>query len=151
MHSAVPGRFREGMRLFALGEDGARRELRLDGLWLHKGFLILKFAGVDSISDAETLVSCELQVPASERASLEAGWNYISDLVGCRVFEGGREVGRIEEVHVGAGEAPLLIVRRGGKEYIIPFAEAYLERVDVGRKEIRMRLPEGMLEINEKQ
>ena len=32
--------------------------------------------------------------------------------------------------------------------YEIPYAEAYLERVDLAAKEIRMKLPEGMLEIN---
>jgi hypothetical protein len=32
--------------------------------------------------------------------------------------------------------------------YEIPFAEAYLAKVDVAAKQIRMRLPDGMLEIN---
>lgn len=151
MHSAVPGRFSESMRLFALGGESARRELKIERLWPHKGFLILKFAGVDSISEAETLVGCELQVPAGERAQLEPGWSYLSDLAGCAVFDGERQVGRLEDVQFGAGEAPLLMVRSGSKEYLIPFAEEYLERVDTRGKEIRMRLPEGMLEINEKQ
>jgi 16S rRNA processing protein RimM len=151
VHSAIPERFSEGMRLFALSDKNARRELKLEALWPHKGFLILKFAGVDSISDAEVLVRCELQVPASERAQLQTGWSYVSDLVGCAVFDGRREIGRIEEVQFGAGEAPLLMVRSGSREYIIPFAEEFLERVDVSGKEVRMRLPEGMLEINEKQ
>jgi 16S rRNA processing protein RimM len=136
------------MRLFALAENGTRRELKVDSLWPHKGFLILKFAGVDSISDAELLLRSELQVPAGERARLDPGWNYVSDLAGCTVFDGEREIGRIEEVQFGAGEAPLLMVRGGGKEYIIPFAEAYLVSVDVAQKRVRMQLPEGMLEIN---
>jgi hypothetical protein len=32
--------------------------------------------------------------------------------------------------------------------YEIPFAEAYLTRVDAAAKQVRMRLPDGMLEIN---
>jgi len=32
--------------------------------------------------------------------------------------------------------------------YEIPFAEAYLVKVDSAAKQVRMRLPEGMLEIN---
>ena len=58
------------------------------------------------------LIGCELQVPRSERAQLESGWNYVSDLVGCVVFDSGREIGKIEDVQFGAGEAPLLIVVR---------------------------------------
>jgi hypothetical protein len=30
----------------------------------------------------------------------------------------------------------------------VPFAEAYVEGVDLAGKTIRMRLPDGMLEIN---
>ena len=30
----------------------------------------------------------------------------------------------------------------------MPFAEAYLETVDTTRKQVRMKLPEGLLEIN---
>jgi 16S rRNA processing protein RimM len=152
VHSDVPGRFAEGMKLFALpaaAGDETRRELEVEDLWPHKEFLILKFRGVDSISDAETLVGSELQVPRSQRAELGAGWNYVSDLVGCLVLDQGREIGRIADVQFGAGEAPLLVVvDKSGREFDVPFAEAYVEALDTGRREVRMNLPQGMLEIN---
>ena len=139
------------MRLLALPREpgGRRRELEVEELWPHKGLLVLKFAGVDSISDAETLVGCELQVPRSQRSELQAGWNYVSDLVGCSVHDHGREIGRIEDVQFGAGEAPLLTVRDSAKRLLeVPFAEAYLDSVDVERKQVRMKLPVGLLEVN---
>jgi len=136
------------MKLWACDEVGSRRELKIEELWPHKGQLVLKFAGVDSISDAETLVRCELQVPATERAALEPGWNYVSDLIGCVVFSGDREVGTIQNVQFGAGEAPLLIVSAGSKEYEIPYAEAYLKSVDLKNRRIQMLLPDGLLEVN---
>ncbi|PYX56548.1 MAG: 16S rRNA processing protein RimM, partial [Acidobacteria bacterium] len=46
LHTDVPGRFRSGMRLFALAEDNSRRELQIEELWPHKGNLVLKFRGV---------------------------------------------------------------------------------------------------------
>ena len=148
LHSDVPDRFRPGLRLFALAQDNSRRELRIEELWPHKDFLVLKFVGIDSISDAEALFGCELQVPRGERAQLEAGWNYVSDLIGCVVFDTGREIGKIEDVQFGTGEAPLLIVVGGNKRYEVPYAEAYLQSVDLEHKQIRMQLPEGMLELN---
>jgi 16S rRNA processing protein RimM len=151
LHSDVPGRFQAGLRVFALAENGVRRELKVEEAWPHRGHLILKFQGVDSISGAEELLDCELQVPRSERARLEAGWTYVSDLIGCTVLDGDREVGRIEDVRFGAGEAPLLVVKggaKGGREYEIPFAQAYLVDVDLNRKQVRMQIPEGMLAIN---
>lgn len=150
VHSDVPDRFAEGMKLFALGNDGqARREMEVESLWPHKGLLVLKFRGVDSMSDAEELIGSELQVPSADRGTLERGWNYICDLVGCTVLDQGKELGVISDVQSGAGEAPLLIVaEKTGKKFDVPFAEAYLEAVDITRKEVRMKLPEGMLEIN---
>lgn len=149
LHTDVPDRFRQGMRLWALGKNGDRRELTIEELWPHKSFLVLKFAGVETISDAELLKGLELQVPRGERAELEPGWTYLSDLTGCRVFDGEREIGKIVDVAFGAGEAPLLVVNGGAKlPYEIPFAEAYLEKVNVERKQVRMRLPDGLLDVN---
>jgi 16S rRNA processing protein RimM len=78
----------------------------------------------------------------------------LSDLIGCTVFDGAREIGAIEDVQFGAGEAPLLVVRdrdqkSGAKlPYEIPFAEAFLEKLDLERKQVRMKLPEGLLDVN---
>jgi len=150
LHSDIPDRITEGMKLFALGRDqGPRRELEVEDVWPHKGMLVLKFRGVDSISDAELLIGSELQVPSAERAELEQGWTYVSDLIGCVVADRGSEIGRIEDVEFGAGEAPLLIVVNGaGKKFEVPFAEAYLDGVDTAQRRVRVNLPEGMLEIN---
>jgi 16S rRNA processing protein RimM len=154
IHSDVPDRFAVGMKLQALGNvQTARRDLELEEFWPHKGLLVLKFAGIDSISDAEALVGSELQVPKAERAQLDPGWMFVSDLIGSRFFDHGREVGRIADVQFGAGEAPLLIVSGPGESgevatFDVPFAEAYIEAIDAAKREVRMKLPEGMLEIN---
>ena len=136
------------MKLWGLTENGHRRELRVEEHWPHKQWLVFKFGGIDSISDAETLIGCELQVPIEQRAHLEAGWSYVSELAGCIVYEGGREIGKVEDVRFGAGEAPLMVVKSGAVEYEIPFAEAYLKRVALQDKRIEVSLPEGMLEVN---
>jgi 16S rRNA processing protein RimM len=136
------------MRLWALPRDGPRRELEIEELWPHKGHLVVKFAGIDSMSDAEALIGSELQVPSRERSKLDPGWAYVSDLVGCTVFDRDREIGQVQDVQFGAGEAPLLIVNAGSKEYEIPYADAYLTSADIEHKKICMKLPEGMLEVN---
>jgi len=148
VHSDVPDRLHLGLRLYALADDDSRRELNIVDAWPHKDFVVLKFAGVDSISDAEALIGCELQVPLSERAALEPGATYISDLVGCTVFDRGREVGIISGVRFGAGEAPLLVIEAGKIEFEIPYAQEFLLRLDLERKRIEMALPEGLLDVN---
>ena len=148
LHSDIPDRLYQGLRLFALAEDNSRSELKIEDAWPHKDFVVLKFAGVDSISAAEFLVGCELQVPSSERAQLEDGAAYVSDLVGCTVLDRRREVGVVSDIRFGAGEAPLLMVGSGKSELEIPFAQEFLVRLDLETKRIEMNLPEGLLEVN---
>ena len=146
-----PELFATRKKLFALGGSAAqgalRRKLDLDEHWFHKGMVVLKFAGVDSISEAETLVGSEIQVPRSERAALGSDEFYVSDLIGCMVTDSGREIGRIKDVQFGSGEAPLLVIE-GEKEYLVPFASAYIQKIVLEQKRLEMKLPEGMLELD---
>jgi 16S rRNA processing protein RimM len=148
LHSSLPDRIQAGMGLSGLAVDGARRPLKVEEAWPHKGLLVVKFAGIDSISAAQTLAGCELQVPKEERAQLDPGWTFVSDLIGCTVFDGNHEIGRVEDVQFGGGEAPLLLVKAGVKEFEIPYAQAFVKSVDTAGRQVRMVLPEGMLEVN---
>ena len=146
-----PERFAERKRLFLVSSETSRepvREVALERHWLHKGRVVLKFAGVDSISDAEALRGLLVAVPASERAELTDGSVYIGDLIGCGVFDvnAAKPVGVVADVDREAG---LLEVKTpGGEEALVPFAKAYQVRMDVAGKRIEMRLPEGLLDIN---
>src|SRR3954466_11961703 len=81
LHTDFPEKFAERKKLFALDAGGERRELQLEEFWSHKSYVVLKFAGVESISDAESLIGSEIQVPREQRAEVEAGAAYVSDLV----------------------------------------------------------------------
>ena len=154
IHTSFPERFAERRELSGLAANGSRRELQVEEHWFHKGGVVLKFAGVDSISDAEQLAGMELQIPQEQRAELEAGAAYVSDLVGCEVLvqtaNGLVAIGAVSDVQFGAGEAPLLVVKgkRGEREleYLVPYAEAFLKQTDFEHRRIEMELPEGLLE-----
>ena len=148
LHTDFPERFAERKRVFALHADGSRSELQVEESWPHKGRLVLKFGGVDSIEDADRLRGCEIQIPREERAPLEAGSAYVGDLVGCRVFDSGREIGTVKDVQFGAGEAPLLVIESGKRELLVPLAQQYLSAMDTAAKRIEMALPEGMRELD---
>jgi 16S rRNA processing protein RimM len=142
-----PEKFEERRSLFAWLPSGERRELKLEDHWPHKGGMVLKFEGVDSIEDAERLKAAEIQIPAAERTKLEDGSVYVSDLLDCTVIVDGHEIGKVKDVDFGAGEAPLLVIK-GSKEYLIPFVEAFVKEQDLKGKRIEMQLPEGMLELD---
>ncbi len=157
-----PERFRERRHLYLLDTSGSRRELRLENFWPHKERFILKFHGIDSISDAESLIGAEIQIPKAERAKLEPGAAYVSDLIGCHVFvrvaraalsrgsadSSLSDLGVVSDVTFGAGTAPILQIQKGKKEYLVPFAQEYIKLLDTTAKRIELELPEGMLELD---
>jgi 16S rRNA processing protein RimM len=69
--------------------DGRKppRPVRIVSCRIHLGQAILHFAGTESIDDAERLRGLEVQVPLAERAPIGAGRYYISELIGCTVWE----------------------------------------------------------------
>jgi 16S rRNA processing protein RimM len=160
LYTDFPERFSERRRLWGEAPHGERRELELEEFWPHKGRIVLKFRGVDSIDAAEQLAGWEIQIPREQRAPLEPGAAYVSDLVGCRVVVGGRELGQVAEVQFGAGAAPLLVVHEGGsagvdrashgkrREFLLPWAEEFIEQLDMANRIVRLRVPEGLLELD---
>lgn len=152
LHTDFPERFEERRELTGLAANGTRRELQLEEHWFHKGAVVLKFAGVDSISDAEQLAGMEVQIPLEQRAELEGGATYVSELIGCEVWVDADPdewlLGEIADVDLSGGAAPLLVVRDGeGREYLVPYAEEFLQSQDLQCGRLQMKLPEGLLEL----
>lgn len=154
-----PEKFAERKRLWLVsdqsrGDSSSPKEVDLIHHWLHKGGVVLHFAGVDSISAAEGLIGLGVAIPSAERAPLEADQAYIGDLIGCTLIDvGGPEpkvVGSIEDVDTTAGPAPLLVLRAASGEILIPFAKSYLRKLDVAGRRVEMTLPEGLVDLNAK-
>lgn len=140
--------------------SGEPREVELISHWMHKagqtGDVVLHFANVNSISEAELLRGLVVAIPREERAALGEDEVYVGDLIGCALVDvaGGdeRAVGEIEDVDRDAGPVALLVVKGvGGTEILVPFAKAFLRRIDLDVKRVEMALPEGLVELNSDQ
>ncbi len=127
-------------------------QVELANHWLHKGGIVLHFAGVDSISAADALKGLAVAIPREERAALGQDETYVADLIGCIVVDvagaAAADVGMIEDVDRNSGPTPLLVVRGAKGEILIPFARAHLRRVDLDAKRVEMALPEGLVDLN---
>ncbi len=148
-----PERFQERRRLVLLAANGQVRPVELESHWLHKGGIVLKFAGIDSITQAEALRGLEVAIPREERAPLDADSIYISDLIGCTLYNVAagvtQTIGKIADVDRESTEVPLLVIRQGKEELLIPFAKAYLRKLEASSQRVEMELPEGLLQIND--
>ena len=117
----------------------------VESVWQHGERLIFKFAGVDSITDAERLVGSEVRLPLAERPEPEPGEFYQSDLVGCEVVEAnGNVLGRVTGWQDGGG--PQLLIVNG--DLLIPFVRAICVEIDPAARKIVVDLPEGLKDLN---
>lgn len=133
-------------------ESIAPRSAEITNHWLHKGGIVLHFAGVESISDAEALAGLTVAIPQELRAPLGEDEVYVGDLMECELVDvSGPEphiIGHIANVDRAAGPVALLVVAGPRGEVLVPFAKSYLRRIDLENKRVEMALPEGLLELN---
>jgi len=142
-------RFAEGAEMTLRDPAGRLKTAKIENAWDHNGRLILKFEGVDSISDAEQLRGSEVCIPYEELGPPPEGEYYYVDLVGCVVREADtdREIGVVEAILEPGG--PLVLeVRRDKREILIPLVREICVEVEPEKKSIRVRMPEGLEELN---
>ncbi len=127
----------------------------IERAWPHKGRIILKLAGVDSINRAEELRGRHVLIPRGEKVTLPAHHYYLWELEGCRVVaerDGKRwEVGTVASVEPTGGVDVLHVAARQGgpREVLIPLAQAICTRIDPAAKTIVIDPPDDLLELNE--
>ncbi|MGH9355025.1 MAG: ribosome maturation factor RimM [Terriglobia bacterium] len=148
-----PNRFHQLRRVFIENAGEAPRELAIDFVWPHKGRMVLKFVGVDSIDGAERLRGRCLLVPFEERIALADNSYYWSELCGCSVVMGSpgkwTEIGAVESVEPTPGVALLHVARKGSQvEVLIPLAEEICTHIDPDSKIIVIDPPENLLGLN---
>lgn len=140
-------RFRPGARLRVRRRDGSDVEVVVVRMRMHRGRPVLAIAGVDTISQAETLAGAELWADAREPVPVGADEYRYRDLIGCVVVTAaGETVGRVTAVE-GERGANRLVVTGGRAEVLIPLA-AEMCTVDLAARRITVRPPEGLLELN---
>jgi 16S rRNA processing protein RimM len=162
-----PERFEERRQVFLApsgfkGEAAEARSAEVLSFWLpmgkNEGRIVLQFAGIDTITQAEGLAGLEVLVPDEDRMPLDEESVYISDLIGCTVYDGTTVVGTITDVQFPAtadgsrrleDAAPLLeVTSEENDEILIPFAKDFVIGVDAEAKRIDMALPVGLLDVN---
>ena len=164
-------RLTELREVFVADAKSEPRRIELVSCWLsqnHRGQAVFHFAGCSSISEAEEFRGLDVFLPIEQRVSLPAGHYFISDLIGCSVFECSLEaspvasspcamatapalLGAVADVQFsgeGVSGTPLLVVDTRGGELLIPLAEDICTRIDVRGRRIEVALPEGLRDLN---
>jgi 16S rRNA processing protein RimM len=163
-------RLREVFVGYGDGKNEPRR-LSLQSCWLsqnHRGQAVFHFEGVNSISEAETFRGFEVLLPFEQRVALPAGQYFVSDLIGCSVFENPVSSPIVSSLPCSLAEAPsllgavrdvqfpgedlsgtpLLEVETSHGEILIPLAVDICTKIDPAARRIDVILPEGLRDLN---
>jgi 16S rRNA processing protein RimM len=167
-----PARLANLKHVYLQKSDGEPRSAALQHFWLdqnHPGMGVFHFVGYASISEAEALRGHHVLLPFEDRVALAAGQYFVTDLIGCTVFELAaaettklsspacsmeetpRVLGTVRDVFF-PGESvagtPLLQVDTPVGELLLPLATDICTRIDVASRRIDVRLPEGLNGLN---
>ena len=153
--------------------DGKNEPLRmaLKSCWLsqnHRGQAVFHFEGVESISEAEKFRGLEVLLLFEQRVSLPAGQYFVSDLIGCSVFENPAALPVVASSPCSLAEAPALLgmvlnvqfpgedipgtplleVETSRGEILIPLAVDICTKIDTAARRIDVALPDGLRDLN---
>jgi 16S rRNA processing protein RimM len=152
------------------GDSEPRRHF-VKSCWLsqnHRGQAVFHFEGFTSIGDAEKIRGLDVLLPFEQRVTLPAGQYFVSDLIGCSVFENSTSpsvfssspclvesapslLGTVRDVQFtgeGISGTPLLAVDTSQGELLIPLAEEICSRINVAARRIDVVLPDGLRDLN---
>ena len=112
----------------------------------HGNVVIAALKGVDSIKEAEKYRGKVLYM-ARQDAELEEGQYFITELIGCEVFDAdsGKLLGKISDVsETGAND--VWHIKKEEKEYLIPCIDEVVISVDIDAEKVVIRPLKGIFE-----
>jgi len=149
------------------------RATAVKSCWLsqnHRGQAVFHFEGCNSISEAEKFRGCDVFLPFEQRVILPAGQYFVTDLIGCSVFETPAEssagssspcslatapslLGVVRDVRFTGEEVsgtPLLAVETARGELLIPLAADICSSINTAARRIDVILPDGLRDLSDK-
>jgi 16S rRNA processing protein RimM len=166
-----PARLSSRLQIFLRQAQSEPRAIGLQNFWVdrnHPEHGIFHFEGCSSIDAAEKFRGFEVLIPIADRVKLPDGKYFVSDLIGCSVFENPvaeaklsspacameeapRLVGTVQDVYFpgeGTAGTPLLQLQTAAGELLVPLAEDICRSIDVAARRIDVTLPEGLSDLN---
>jgi 16S rRNA processing protein RimM len=123
--------------IWQVGRDPAWQAFEVEDAAVHGDGLIAKLAGIDDRDQAFALRGREIAVNREELPEAAENEYYWNDLIGLTVVNReGVELGQVTKL-METGSHDVLVVK-GEKEHLIPFADAYVTKVDLPGKRIEV-------------
>jgi 16S rRNA processing protein RimM len=130
-------------------DDTLTRELRVESVRPHGERALMKFAGIDSPEEVQTLHNWTVEIPAEQARSLDEDEYFLHDLIGLTLIDAeGRQRGVVTDTYEGGGGILLNVKRADGREFELPFAADLCTEIDVKGGRMVVALPEGLDDLD---
>lgn len=122
--------------------------LTVKGIKYQKNNIIVKFAEIESIDEAEKYKNCILKADREMLGELPEGVYYIADLIGCEVYEdNGKMLGKISDVFNTGANDIYAVSAPERKDLLIPVTDETVIDVNIEDKRVTVHLLEGLDEL----
>jgi len=134
-----------GKAVYLEDPEGNRKAFTVIASRPLRGLTVLAFQEIKSIEEAQKLIGCSVYVSKANLNPLPPDEFYWYQLWGIRVeTEGGKFLGILEEVFP-TGSNDVFVVRKEGKEILLPATDEVVARVDLRERIMVIRPLEGLL------
>jgi 16S rRNA processing protein RimM len=115
---------------------------------LHKSELLrIKFEEVDTESDADSILKCDMYLPLEVLPKLEGNKFYFHEVIGFTIEDKNYgKVGIIKSINDSTAQA-LFEIDRNGIEILIPMNDEFIIEVNRKTKTILVDTPEGLINL----
>jgi len=120
-------------------------EIKIERIWYHKQFVMVKLAGYDDATSAQTLKGGRVMIHRDQALPLEEDEYYLADLLGLRVFtEDGEDLGELTDVLFTGANDVYVVKNEAGAQILIPAIKKCVLDVDIAAGRVLVRLMEGL-------
>lgn len=120
----------------------------IENVRAQKNMVILKLEGTDDRNAAEAFRGKELYITDDDLPELPEGQYYVRDLIGMSVTEeDGNLLGHVTDVLQNTAQDIFEVESENGKKLLIPKVDQFVLDIDAEKREITVRLIEGMLDL----
>ncbi len=118
----------------------------IESVGYHKQFVLLKFKGIDDMTQAELKLKNKLlKIDDSDALPLDEDEHYIRDIMGCVVeTTEGEVLGEVKDI-LFTGANDVYVVDYNGKEVLIPATKNCVQTIDTANKKITIELLKGLI------
>ncbi len=120
-------------------------EYEIEKVGYAKNQVIIKFKGINTVEEAETLRNSYIVVDREIFGELPEGVYYIADLIGLDVFtESNEYLGKVDDIFSTGSNDVYVVKDELGKQKLLPGIDEVIKRIDLESGKIIVNLIEGL-------